>query len=117
MNAPANQQVGALPLNAAAHQAFSFLADRLKHNPHANFAASVLDIMQGITVCLEIVHNSDLARTMNRDDPDDQQLPLVDTVDTERLLRLATASAALMADRAEKQIEWMNKYLDKESTK
>ena len=117
MNARANQQAGALPLNVAAHQPFSFLADRLKHNPHAKFAASVLDVMHGITVCLEIVHSSDLARSMNRDDPDDQQVPLIDTVDTERLLRLATVSAALMADRAENQIEWMNKYLDEESTK
>jgi len=114
MSARTNQPAGALPINAAAHQPFSFVAARLKHDPNARFAASVLDITQGIAVCLSIVHNSELARSMNRDDPDDQQLPLVDTVDTERLLRLATASATLMARDAEQYIEWMNKYFDTE---
>jgi hypothetical protein len=118
MNARANLDQTQRPVNAAAHDPFSFLHPRLKHNHMAQFAESVLDITQGIAVCLEMVHSSSLARDMNEhSEPDEQQQPLVDIVDTDRLLRFTSTAAALMADRAEKQIEWMNEYLDKESSK
>jgi len=116
MSARPNSHAAASPINAAAHEPFSFLHPRLKHNRMAQFAASVLDITQGISVCLELVHSSSLARMMNDDSgPEDTQLPILDTVDTDRLLRLATASANLMASHAEKHIEWMNEHVEKEA--
>ena len=114
MSARANSQPAALPISAAVHDPFSFLHPRLKHNRMAQFAASVLDITQGVSVCLELVHSSSLTRMMNDDSgPEDTQVPILDTVDTDRLLRLATASANLMASHAEKHIEWLNEHLEK----
>lgn len=116
MSARANSQPAAAPNSAAVHDPISFLHPRLKHNRMAQFAASVLDITQGVSVCLELVHSSSQTRMMNDDSsPEDAQVPILDIVDTDRLLRLATASANLMALHAEKHIEWINKYLEQEA--
>lgn len=115
MSAPKNPGTAKLPANAAAHDPFSFVANRLKHDPNARFAASVLDITQGIGLCLELVNSSTTARMMNEHcDPHEEQIPMLDPFDTDRLMRFATASATLMASHAEKHIEWMNKYYDRE---
>lgn len=113
MNAHTDRAAGALPPNAAEHRPFSFLADRLQHDPNARFAEAVLDITQGITVCLSIVHSSNMTRSMNRENPDATRMPIVNTVDTAQLLRMAAASAELIARQAERHIEWMNEYAGK----
>ena len=97
-----------LPLAAAAHVPFSFLHDSLKHNQDAQFVTIVMDFAKGLGLCLEMAASSTLARTMN------EELPLLNPEDTDRLMRFATMSANLMARHAADRIDWMNKYLVKE---
>lgn len=100
-----------LPKAAAAHVAFSHLHDSVKDDPDAQFAATTMDIARGIGLCLEMVSNSDLAREMNSDaEPTDEDLPLLDPVDTYLLARFAISSARLLADHAEGHIKWLNEY-------
>jgi hypothetical protein len=93
----------------AVHKPFSWLDDSLRSDRQAEFAATTFDICQGISLCIELVHSSDLERLHNVDaDPGEEEAPLLDLVNTERLLRLARASAELLADSAERHIEWLN---------
>lgn len=100
-----------LPKATAFHVPFSHLDLRLKHDQDAQFAATTMDIARGIGLCLEMVSNSDLAREMNSDaEPTDEDLPLLDPVDTYLLARFAISSARLLADHAEGHIKWLNEY-------
>lgn len=96
---------------SALHAPFSFLHSSLKFDYSAQFVALTMDVAQGLELCLELVGSSTLTRSMNGDaDADDQDRPLLDCSDTERLTRFATASAGLLARHAESHIEWLNKY-------
>jgi len=111
MSARAKRQDGKLPLHAAAHEPFSFLDSRLKFNTDAQFAATVKDFAEGIGLCMEMVYKSTLDREMNENsDPVDERLPLLDRMDTGRLLRFANASSNMLAEYAQDRIEWMNKH-------
>lgn len=105
-----------LPKAAAFHVAFSHLDHRLKDDQDAQFAAITMDIARGIGVCLEIASNSDLARETNTDaDPADEDLPVLDPIDTYILTRFAISAAKLLADQAEDRITWLNEYRAKEA--
>lgn len=96
---------------AAAHQPFSFLHGSLQYDPSAQFVAVAMDIAQGVKVCLEMANSSALARAMNLDaDAGEEDLPLLDVTDTDRVMRLAAAAAQLLATHAEKHIEWLNEH-------
>lgn len=106
---------GKLPKAAAFHVPFSHLDHRLKDDQDAQFAATTMDIARGIGLCLEMVANSDLARETNTDaDLGDEDLPLLDPVDTYLLTRLVISSARLLAYQAEDRITWLNEYRAKE---
>lgn len=94
---------------AAIHEPFSFLDRDLKHDQGAQFVADVMDIAQGIGLCLELVNSSTLDRTMNADiDPQHTVRPILGECDTERLLRFATTSARMLAIAAETRIALLN---------
>lgn len=100
-----------LPPTAAAHQPFSFLHSSLQHDPGAQFVAVAMYIAQGVKLCLEMANSSTLARVMNLDaDAGEEDLPLLDVTDTDRIMRLAAAAAHLLATHAEKHIEWLNEH-------
>jgi hypothetical protein len=93
----------------AHHQAFSWLHTSRPNDRGAALAATTLDVCQGIALCVEIVHSSDLTRLHNNDaDPGEEAVPTLGAYDTDRLLRLAKSAAELMAAYAEDHIEWLN---------
>lgn len=116
MSARPTPAPGKLPKAAAFHVPFSHLEQRLKDDQDAQFAAATMDIARGIGVCLEMASNSDLARETNTDaDPADEDLPVLDPIDTYILTRFAISAAKLLADRAEDRITWLNEYRAKEA--
>lgn len=111
MNARHTSAPAKLPPTAAAHKPFLFLHDSLKYDQAAQFVAVTMDIAQGIKLCLELASNSTLTRAMNLDaDAGEEDLPLLDATDTDRIMRLAAAAAHLLASHAEKHIEWLNEH-------
>lgn len=96
------QQAAAAPL----HRPFSWLhADTRNHG--AGFIESVADMCAGLQTCLQLVHSTDLALHARSMD-DDEAMPVLGTVDRERLLRLAIAVTGVLADGAHHEIEWIN---------
>lgn len=94
---------------AASHEPFSFLLPALKHDQGAQFTADVMDLAQGIGLCLELVNSSSLDRAMSVDaDPQHGIRPILSECDTERLLRFATTAARMLAGAAEARISWLN---------
>jgi hypothetical protein len=72
-----------------------------------SFIESVVDMCAGLQTCLQLVHSTDLelhARSMD----DDEAMPILGTVDRERLLRLAIAVTGVLAEGAYQEIEWIN---------
>jgi len=111
MSAHAKQQPGQPPARAGQHEPFSYLDPSLQFDQDAQFVATVKDFASGIGLCLEMINTSALAREMNEHaDEGEEDLPLLDRSDTERLLRFANASANMLARHAEDRIEWMNEY-------
>ena len=97
------------PSPDALHEPFSWLHSSLRHDRQAEFATTTYDICQGIGLCIELVHSSDLVRLHNKDaDLGEEEVVTLCVSDTERLLRLAKASIGLLADRTEHHIEWLN---------
>lgn len=100
------------------HQPFSWLAPDAT-NRGTTFIESVADMCAGLQTCLQLVHSTDLAihaRSMD----DDEAMPILGTVDRERMLRLAIAVTGVLADGAHKEIEWINdraRNAAKESTR
>jgi len=90
---------GQQPAPKATHKPFSWLADDLKHDQRAQFAATTMDICQGVETCLELVHTSSLERDSG---------PTLNPNDTDRLLRMAMASIRLLGESAEADIEFLN---------
>lgn len=97
------------PEQSSMHKPFSWLAPQLGNDLAAQFMARTTDICHGIHTCLELVNSSSLARSSLEAAAGDA-VPLLDQIDTERLLRFAMASAKLLAEDSEKRIQWMNKY-------
>lgn len=96
------------PVPSAVHKPFSWLPPRCEHDQAAQFVALTMDVCQGIQTCLELVHSDDMNRRINEDaDPGEGMQHTLDRGDTERLLRLATASASLLAGAAEMRIQRM----------
>jgi hypothetical protein len=93
------------------HTPFSWLHTETL-NRGAGFIESVADICAGLQTCLQLVHSSNLAlhaRLMG----DDEAMPVLGTVDRERLLRLAIAVTGALADGAHQEIEWVNEQARK----
>ena len=97
------------PEQSSVHKPFSWLAPHLGNDLAAQFMARTTDICHGIHTCLELVNSSSLARSSLEATAGDD-VPLLDSIDTERLLRFAMASAMLLAEYSEKRIQCMNKY-------
>lgn len=100
-------------LRDAAHQPYSILHAGLQRDQAAQFAVTVMDVAQGLELCIELANNSVLTRSMNGDAGNDDAMPILNMDGTERLLRFATSAARLLADHAESRIQWMNEFLTK----
>lgn len=91
------------PTPTVLHEPHSWLAHHLTHDSAAQFVASTMDECHGIDACLELVNSSSLARSSLADGAGDD-VPLLDPIETEWLLRFAMASAKLLAEAASKRI-------------
>ncbi|NTB05809.1 hypothetical protein [Agrobacterium tumefaciens] len=88
------------------HKAFSWLHTETRPRG-SSFIESVADMCAGLQTCLQLVHSTDLALHARSMD-DDETVPVLGTVDRERLLRLAIAVTGALADGAHQEIEWVN---------
>ena len=87
---------------AAIFKPFTFLHDGIRHNAEAMFAEKTMDICQGISTCMGLIHSSDLDRSNGT-------APILDANATDRLLRFVMASADMLTNDAEAIIDHMNK--------
>lgn len=88
------------------HKPFSWIHTDT-HARSSSFIESVADMCAGLQTCLQLVHSNDMAlhaRSMG----DDEAVPVLGTVDHERLLRLAIAVTGALAASAHEEIEWIN---------
>jgi hypothetical protein len=90
------------PEPKAIYQPFTFLHDGIQHNAEAMFAEKTMDICQGISTCMGLIHSSDLDRSNGT-------APILDANATDRLLRFVMASADMLTGDAEAIIDHMNK--------
>lgn len=91
----------ATPSSAALHQPFSWLHSSLKNDSGAQFIARTRDVCNGVALCLELVHMSDVDRATCVP-------PLLSVCDTERLMQLALVSVRMLAESAACEIEALN---------
>ncbi len=95
---------------AAAHEPFTWLIAGKENDPNAQFAALTMDTCRGIKTCLDLVNSSNLTRQLNTGlTATEADSPILDFSDTERLLRLASASSTLLGDRAEEHVGHFNR--------
>jgi hypothetical protein len=87
------------------HRAFSWLEGAAADSHDAQFAALALDVCNGLQTCLGLVHAADQALAP---DADAEALPILGTVDKERLLLLAGAAMRMLGDRAAGRVEKLN---------
>lgn len=92
------------------HQPFSWLHSEAKRD--ISFIERVADMCAGLQTCLQLVHSTDLAMQARAMD-DDEAMPILGTVDRERMLRLAIAVTGMLADGAHSEIEWENEIAHK----
>lgn len=97
-------------MTRAIHQAFSWVEQGVADVESADFAALTMDVCRGIETCLQLIHVTDISVNSGADDEDP---PILGTVDKERLLLLAQASARMLGDRADKRVDEMNKQVRK----
>ena len=90
------------PEPKAIYQPFTFLHDGIQYNAEAMFAEKTMDICQGISTCMGLIHSSDLDRSNGT-------APILDANATDRLLRFVMASADMLTCDAEEIIDHMNK--------
>lgn len=96
------------------HHAFSWLHSA-EFDPRAELTARTYDVARGIETVLNIVMNAQLHQQSHGDDctdPDDR--PLFSKSDTERLVRLALASAQMLASDADVAITVINRAASRE---
>ncbi|QRX82634.1 hypothetical protein [Glaciimonas sp. PAMC28666] len=82
----------------AFHTAFSWLPLDHQTEQHAEFYGRTVDICRGIQTCLEVAHFSTLDRGTDA-------MPALNTIDTERLVRLALTSSQMLAEIAARNID------------
>lgn len=87
------------------HQPFSWVAKVAENDQAAQFAALTLDVCHGVTVCLSLIHATDLA--VNSGAGEDEP-PLLGILDKEHLLRLASAATRMLGDRAFERVDTLN---------
>ena len=96
------------------HQPFSWIWKK-EPNHRAEFVALTYDVSRGIETVLDVVMNAQLheqSHGYDGDDPEDR--PLFSRADTERLVRLALASAKMLGDEADNLIDRANRAADKD---
>lgn len=100
------------------HTPFSWLVPELEDDGDAQFAALVMDLCEGVATCLELVYSSDLERHGNLGAaPEDKVRPVLSKRKADRLLRFAMTSSHLLAEYAEKHIDWLNqREIDKRNS-
>ena len=96
------------PEPASIHQAFSWLPLEHRTDPHAQFIAMTNDICLGVQTCIDLAHFS----TMDRGS---DTKPVLDTADTDRLLRMASMSSQMLADVAESRIDRLKRQPDQQT--
>jgi len=90
------------------HKAFSWVhTDTVTRG--TRFIESVADMCAGLQTCLQLVHSTDLALQARAMD-DDEAVPVLGSVDKERLLRLAMAVTGVLAEGAHQELEWVNNH-------
>lgn len=97
-------------MTRAIHQAFSWVEPGVTDVAGADFAALTMDVCRGIETCLQLIHVTDISVNSGAGDEDP---PILGTVEKERLLLLAQASARMLGDRADKRVDEMNKQVRK----
>jgi hypothetical protein len=91
------------------HERFSWLHESLRFAHEAQFIATAVDVSKGIAVALELVHNSNLARSNNDEcDAGHECPPILNTIDTEALAMFAGAAARMLARIGEDKIDYLN---------
>lgn len=89
---------------APTHQDFHWINSELQGTLYGQLLETTLDVAGGIEACLQIVYARELAIAGN-DDADISVAPAVGTVQADRLMRLAMASAGLLRAEAWRQVE------------
>lgn len=82
----------------ALHQPFSWLPSHHQHDAYAQFSALTMDVCQGITTCIDLAH-------LSNTDRDDDNVPTLDIIATERLLHLAMRSSQMLGKIAAANID------------
>ncbi|MDY7576010.1 hypothetical protein [Actimicrobium sp. CCI2.3] len=98
---PADQTVEQVEPKAI-YQRFTFLHDAIQHNTEAMFAEKTMNICQGISTCIDLIHSSETDR-------DNGTPPILGANAIDRLLRFVVASADMLAIDAEKCIHRVDK--------
>lgn len=94
------------PVAPALHKKFSWLPAALENNREAEFIADSLDAWRGVETCLNLVNSSELDRANNTwEEPADQVSPLLNIVDSERLMRLAIITARTWELKCEERLQ------------
>ena len=86
----------------AFHQPFSWLPLEYRTDGPAQFYALTMDVCQGIQTCIDLAHFS----TMDRDN---DTIPMLNIVDTDRLFRLALTSSHMLAELAAGRIDRLDR--------
>jgi hypothetical protein len=89
---------------APTHQDFHWINSELQGTLYGQLLETTLDVAGGIETCLQIVYARELAMAGNAD-ADISVPPAVGTVQADRLMRLAMASAGLLREEAWRQVE------------
>ena len=91
------------------HKAFSWLWNS-EPDHRAEFVALTYDVARGVETVFDIVMNTQLHQVLYEDDRTDPDgRPLFSKGDTERLVRLALASARMLGDEADIVINDINR--------
>lgn len=94
----------------AFEKAFSWLPLDHQSAKHAQFRALTVDVCRGIQTCLEVARIRTLDKGVDA-------MPRLNTIDTERLVRLARSSSQMLAEIAARHMEELKDENDKVSRK
>ena len=94
-----------------AHQPFSWVPHALHGDLDAHLAALTFDVCNGVQTCLQLIHSTDMDMSARSSGSDVQ--PLLNTVDKEQLLLLATAAVKMLGKQAFERAD----YLDDQARK
>ena len=96
----------------AIYEPFSWVRPDVDMSSNADFAALAIDVCSGVKTCLQLIHLSDLARSSGAGDEDP---PVLDLRDTERLIRLSIAATSMLSDEAHARVERANDAAERAS--